>query len=123
MITGVWIEGQYLATQMLKQHPDTIMRNRVGEQKIILNDLLLLLTPYCKSSSEFISLCQNMQDMKETYREVRISYSVGDPVMKEKDGALIVIQTEESKVEMTDEQLAAIIIIAGNIRNKLILSN
>jgi hypothetical protein len=123
MITGVWIEGQYLATQMLKQHPDTIMRNRVGEQKIILNDLLLLLTPYCKSSSEFTSLCQNMQDMKETYREVRILYTVGDPVMEEKDGALVVRQTEESKVEMTEEQLTAIIIIAGDIRNKLILDN
>jgi hypothetical protein len=120
MITGVWIEAQYLATQMLKQHPDTIMRNRVGEQKIILNDLLLLLTPYCKSSSEFTSLCQNMQDMKETYRDVRISYTVGDPVMEEKDGAVVVRQTEESKVEMNDEQLTAIILITSTIRNKLI---
>lgn len=123
MITGVWIEAQYLATQVLKQHPDTLLRNRVGEQKIILNDLLLLLTPYCNSSSEFTSLCQNMQELKEKYRDIRISYTVGDPVMVEKDGALVVTQTEESKVEMTDEQLAAIIVISGSIRNKLISNN
>lgn len=120
MITGVWIEGQYLATQVLKQHPDTLLRNRVGEQKIILNDLLLLLAPYCNSSPEFTSLCKNMQELKEKYRDIRISYTVGDPVMVEKDGALIVTQTEESKVEMTDEQLAAIIVICDSIRNKLI---
>jgi hypothetical protein len=123
MITGVWIEGQYLATQVLKQHPDTLLRNRVGEQKIILNDLLLLLAPYCNSSSEFTSLCQNMQEMKEKYRDIRITYTVGDPVMVEKDGALVVTQTEESKVEMTDEQLAAIILITVSIRNKLISNN
>ncbi len=123
MITGVWIEGQFLATQVLKQHPDTILRNRVGEQKIILNDLLMLLSPYCNSSSQFASLCQNMQEMKEKYREVRITYTIGDPVMVEKNGALVVTQTEESKVVMTDEQLTAIIVLTGSLRDKLISNN
>ena len=123
MITGVWIEAQYLATQVLKHQPDTLLRNRVGEQKIILNDLLLLLTPYCSSSSEFTSLCQNMQEIKDKYRDIRISYTVGDPVMEEKNGALIVKQTEESRVEMTDEQLASIIVICSVIRDKLISNN
>jgi len=120
MITGVWIEGQYLATQVLKQHPDSILRNRVGEQKIILNDLLMLLAPYCNSNSEFTSLCRDMQDLKEKYRDIKITYTVGEPIMEEKNGSLVVTQTEESKVEMTDEQLNAIIAITGNIRNKLI---
>ena len=123
MITGVWIEGQYLATQVLKQQPDTILRNRVGEQKVILNDLLLLLAPYCRSSSEFSSLCQDMQELKEKYREIRISYTVGDPVMVEKNGALVVTQTEQSKVEMTNEQLSSIIVITSSFRNKLISNN
>jgi hypothetical protein len=123
MITGVWIEAQYLATQVLKHQPDTLLRNRVGEQKIILNDLLLLLTPYCSSSSEFTSLCRNMQEIKDKYRDIRISYTVGDPVMEEKDGALVVKQTEESRVEMTDEQLASIIVICSIIRDKLISNN
>jgi hypothetical protein len=123
MITGVWVEGQYLATQVLKQRTDTVLRNRVGEQKVILNDLLLLLAPYCKSSSEFTSLCQNMEELKEKYREIRIFYTVGDPVMVEKNGALVVTQTEQSKVEMTNEQLSSIIVITSNFRNKLISNN
>jgi hypothetical protein len=123
MITGVWIEGQYLATQVLKHDPDSILRNRVGEQKIILNDLLLLLAPYCKSSTEFTDLCQNMQEMKDKYRDIRIIYTLGEPVTIEKDGALVVRQTEESIVEMTKEQLVAIIVASGNIRNKLISNN
>jgi hypothetical protein len=123
MIAGVWIEGQYLATQILKQVPDTLLRNRVGEQKIILNDLLLLLSPYCNSGPEFSSFCQNMQEMKEKYREIRITFTVGDPVIVEKDGGLVVTQTEQSKVEMTREQLDAIIVISGSLRDKLISNN
>jgi hypothetical protein len=123
MITGVWVEAQYLATQMLKQHPDTLLRNRVGEQKIILNDLLMLLAPYKDSSSEFTSLWQEMQGLKEIYRDIIITYTVGDPVIVVKDGALTVKQTEESKVQMTDEQLASIILISGSIRDKLVSNN
>jgi hypothetical protein len=123
MITGVWIEGQYLASQVLKQHPDTILRNRVGEQKVILGDLLMLLAPYKDSGSDFGSLWKDMQDLMEKYKDVKITYTVGDPVMVEKDGALTVVQTEESKVEMTDEQLNAIIILSGSIRDKLVSNN
>jgi hypothetical protein len=123
MIIGVWVEGQYLATQVLKQFPDTILRNRVGEQKVILNDLLMLLAPYCNSGQEYKGLCQSMQNMKEKYRDIRITYTIGEPVMVEKDGALVVVQTDQSKVEMNDEQLAGIIEIVQNIRNKLISSN
>lgn len=123
MITGVWIEGQYLATQVLKQYPDTLLRNRVGEQKVILNDLIMLIAPYCNSGQEFKNLCQNMQNIKEKYRDIRITYTIGEPVMLEKDGALVVVQTDQSRVEMTEEQLASIIEITRDIRNKLILSN
>jgi hypothetical protein len=123
MIIGVWVEGQYLATQVLKQFPDTILRNRVGEQKVILNDLLMLLAPYCNSGQEYKDLCQSMQNLKEKYRDIRITYTIGEPVMVEKDGALVVVQTDQSKVEMTNEQLAGIIEIVQKIRNKLISSN
>jgi hypothetical protein len=123
MIIGVWIEGQYLATQVLNQHPDTILRNRVGEQKVILGDLLMLLAPYKDTTSEFTSLWKDMQTIREKYRDIVITYTVGDPVMEEKDGALVVRQTEESNVLMTDEQLKNIIVYSGSIRNKLILNN
>jgi hypothetical protein len=123
MLTGVWIEGQYLASKVIKQYPDTILRNRVGEQKLIINDLLMLLSPYCTSSEEYKSLCQNMQELKDKYRDVKITYSIGEPVMKEKDGALVVVQTDQSRVEMTNDQLKTIIEASERIRNKLISGN
>jgi hypothetical protein len=123
MIIGVWIEGQYLATQVVSQFPDKKLSDRIGEQKIILNDLLLLISPHCNRDSEFTSLCKNLQDIKDIYRELRITYTQGDPVSFEKDGGLVITQTETSVVEMSEEQLQGIIEITKNIRNKLILNN
>jgi hypothetical protein len=88
-----------------------------------LNDLLLLISPYCNRDSEFINLCKNLQDIKDKYRDVRITYTQGDPVSEEKNGGLVIKQTESSVVEMSGEQLEGIIEITRNIRNRLILNN
>ena len=123
MIIGVWIEGQYLATQVVNQFPDKMLSDRIGEQKIILNDLLLLVSPYCNRDSKFTGLCKNLQEIKDIYKDVRITYTQGDPISVEKDGRLEITQTETSVVDMTKEQLDGIIVVIKNIRNRLILNN
>ncbi|MCX6330778.1 MAG: hypothetical protein NTZ85_14850 [Bacteroidia bacterium] len=123
MIIGVWLEGQYLATQVVKEYPDPILKDRIGEQKIILNDLIMLANPYCNRDSEFGSLCKDLQIIKEKYRDIRITYTLGEPKSVEVDGGLKVEQTETSVVEMTDAQLAEIIEVTKIIRNKLITNN
>jgi hypothetical protein len=123
MIIGVWIEGQYLATQVVSQYPDKRLSDRIGEQKIILGDLLLLISPYCNRDPEFRSLCEDLSSIKSKYRDVKISYTQGEPVSEEKNGALVITQTETSNVEMSKEQLDSIIEVTRNIRNRLILNN
>ena len=123
MIIGVWIEGQYLATQVVSSDPDKILKDRIGEQKIILNDLLLLISPYCSRDSQFTKLCHDLEEIKTKYRDVRITYSQGDPVSVEKDGRLEIVQSETSEVEMSEDQLKGIISITEDIRNRLIINN
>ena len=123
MIIGVWIEAQYLATQVVKKHPDPMLKDRIGEQKIILNDLIMLASPYCNRDSEFNALCRSLQEIKDKYRDVKITYTLGDPVSVEIKGALVIQQTEKSIVEMTDEQLEEIIEVTRSIRDKLVLNN
>jgi hypothetical protein len=123
MIIGVWIEGQYLATQVVKRYPDQMLKDRIGEQKIILNDLILLAIPYCNRDSEYGDLCRYLQKVKEKYRDIRITYTLGEPISVEKDGGLVIEQTETSVVEMTDEQLTEVIDVTKEIRDNLILNN
>jgi hypothetical protein len=123
MIIGVWLEGQYLATQVVSKIPDKMLMDRIGEQKIILNDLIFLLIPYCNHDPEYTALCKNLQEIKDKYHDVRITFTQGDPISVEKDGGLTVTQTETSVVEMSKEQLDGIIEITKNIRNRLVLNN
>ncbi|MCU0377306.1 MAG: hypothetical protein MUC78_03515 [Bacteroidales bacterium] len=120
MIAGVWIEGQYLATQVASEYHDRILRDRIGEQKIILNDLLMLLRPYKNSSTEYSGLFEMMEGISSAYHDVTITYKLGEPETVEQDGRLVMIQHEESNVEMTDEQLAKITTLSKDIRNKII---
>ena len=43
MITGLWIEGLYLATQVVSEYPHPDISERIGEQKIIINDIINVL--------------------------------------------------------------------------------
>lgn len=83
----------------------------------------MLLAPFCKMSNDYSALCKDMELLKEKYRDVTITYTPGEPETVEVDGRLTVIQNEESKVEMTDQQLLEIIEITQTIRNNVILSN
>jgi len=123
MIIGVWIEGQYLATQVVNVYPNKMLSDRIGEQKIVLNDLIMLISPYCNRDPEFSSLCKDMQDIKDKYRDIRITYTQGDPVSVEKNGGLTIKQTETSVVTMTKEQLDGLIQLTKNIRDRLISNN
>lgn len=120
MIIGVWIEGQYLATQVVNKFPDKMLIDRIGEQKIILNDLIMLIAPYCNISNEFKDLCIDLSNLKEKYRNIKITFTQGEPVASEKNGGLVITQTESSVVEMTSEQLNDLIQVTYEIRNRLI---
>ncbi|HUW92685.1 MAG TPA: hypothetical protein VMV74_05945 [Bacteroidales bacterium] len=120
MIAGVWIEGQYLATQVILKFPDKMLRDRIGEQKIILNDLLMLLRPYSETNAEYASFFKMMEQISAAYRDIRITYKLGEPETVEQDGRLVMIQHEESNVEMTEEQLSEVVKLSLEMRNKLI---
>jgi|WetSurMetagenome_2_1015567.scaffolds.fasta_scaffold15459_4 hypothetical protein len=120
MITGVWLEGEYFASRVITSYPDNKLKDRIGEQKIILNDLLMLLRPYKDTSKEYGKLYEMMEQLSNQYREIRITYTIAKPQTVEQNGRLVLIQKEESVVEMTDEQLKKIVGLTLDIRNKLI---
>lgn len=120
LIVGVWIEAQYFATQVVKQYPEQLLKDRIGEQKNFLSDMISIISPYCDRDEKFIELCNYLGNISEKYARVKISYTQGDPISSEKDGGLVITQNDSSIVDMTDEQLTDIIEITGDVRNKLI---
>lgn len=117
MVAGVWIEGLHLATQVYGKtdHPD--IRNMIGEQKVILNDLIIILENYT-SDPMFADLLEDFHTMKKIYDDVEITYIMGEPETVEVDGMLMVVQNETTNIDMSDEVLASIIDVTETIRNK-----
>ncbi len=116
MIAGVWVEGLYLATQVATQNSNEDLKSMIGEQKLILNDLLLILNNY--SNEEAIATYINdLEEIKSIYDNVKITYEVGEPQTIEKDGMLMVVQSESSHVSMSDETLQKIIEVTEQVRN------
>jgi len=119
IITGVWIEGLYLATQVANESPHPELAERIGEQKIILEKLILIIDNYSKNK-RFAGLLEDLRKINALFKDIEITYTPGIPEPIEQDGMLIIIQNEESHVKISDDQLKNIIAVTKEIRNKLI---
>ncbi len=119
MVTGVWIEGIYLATAVNEMKANDEMRERIGEQKNILSDLYFVLK-FFEKKPHFKELISDFETLKEAYEGVTIRIEQGESKAEEIDGIYTVIQDEYTVVEMTDEQFIEITDNIKRIRNKLI---
>lgn len=119
MVIGVWVEGLYLATQVAEEAPHPDLSERIGEQKIILEKLILIVKNFSKDK-QFAQLLAEMNKLSELYSDIEIITIPGEPEAKEENGMLIFVQNETSQVKITDEQLKAIILTTEEVRNALI---
>lgn len=119
LVTGMWIEGMYLACQVVKEKPNETLRERIGDSKIVLSDLLLILKNY-KSNSSFANLVKEIEKIKKEYDNVTISVIPGEPEMVEVDGMLMFKDNSEQVIDISDETLAKIIASIENARTMII---
>lgn len=117
VVAGMWIEGAFLATQVAKKSNIFEINERIGEQKLILGELLPQLRRH-SSDANFVDLIADFESITEKYKDVKIEYVFDDPIVTEKDGRMIIEQQDKSIVHITDEQLKSIIQIVEEIRNK-----
>jgi len=69
LLSGVWLESLYLATQVIKQKENERIEEKIGEQKDILKDLLEMMGRY-KSNKNFASLITEFEKIKKAYEGV-----------------------------------------------------
>lgn len=118
LVTGVWVEQLYLITQVAKEQPSDRFRETIGEQKVILNNLLPILNAFKASDKNFEELVQHLEELKEVLDVAKITVHVDDNVQAREDG--IIVQNEYSVVELSKEELQEIITTTEKIRNKIV---
>ena len=119
MIAGTWVEGMYLVTQVVSEKSNPELSERIGEQKINLNNIMLILDNY-KEHEQVMKVIESLDGLKEEFDKVEITYVIGEPETVEQGGMIMIVQNEKSVVNISDEQLNKIISKTKQIRNKLI---
>jgi hypothetical protein len=108
IVTGAWIEGLYISGKVIEETNNKNLINRVAEQKEIINILEIILNNY-KNQPNFSELSERLAKLKMAYKDVKITTEIGEPTTMEVDGKLVIVQDEISHVEISPEQITAII--------------
>ncbi len=120
IVTGAWIEGMYITCSVIEQTNNSELINRLGEQKDIVNILLIILNNYGQADANFGELVKQMEGVKAAYENVRITTEFGEPKRIEKDGTLIIVQDEISHVEISPENVTNIITQIKKVREFIV---
>lgn len=119
IVTGVWIESMYLLGNTIKESPNAELSEKIGEQKIILGNLMLLLKNF-EQDPKFKVLINDLSEIQELYREVTITYEKGEPEAVEVNGQLVFQQNDKQFIDISNETLIKIIDKTNEVRNKII---
>lgn len=117
---GTWIQSMYIASNVQTVPPkSSVIHQRIGEQKMVLDNMLLLLYTY-RQDPNFQDLINDLMVLKKEFENVKISYVYAEPTMQEVDGMIVVVDNSRSEVVISDETLANISRIVKEIRDKII---
>jgi hypothetical protein len=119
VVTGVWLEGLYIASQVYKTVPNARIAERIGDQKLLLEDILDILRKYDQDKN-FAVLVKDLEFIHDVYKDVQIKIVPGTPTMVEQNGTFVIKQNERSEVTINDQQIVNITDRVNEIRNKLI---
>jgi len=120
IVAGVWIESMYLLCEVKKESPNTDLSEKIGEQKLILSNLMLVLKHY-ENDAKFKDLIDDFTEIQVLFNDVTITNVMGEPEMVEEDGMLVIKQNDEQTIEISNETLFKIIDKTVEVRNKIIL--
>lgn len=117
ILAGGWIETLHFATTLSATSDEQAIKNRIGEQKITIKNLINLLAPY-QENVEIGSLINHLNELKDIYNGVEFTYTFKEPTTDAENKITNI--NSESKVTMSAEQLKDISAKVNQIRNSII---
>jgi len=119
LLTGGWLEALHITTEVAANTKSQELRETIGSQKIILENIMLLLSFYKDSDQGMASLLADLEGLKAAYEKVNITYTYKESTFEIKDGVMVIKDNSTSTIEITDGDIANIRSITSDIRNKI----
>jgi hypothetical protein len=120
LLTGGWLEAMQITCQVAANNPkNKDLKETIGAQKIILEQIVLLLTFY-KGDENMASLLKDMESLKSTFDKINITYTYKESTMEIVNGVAIIKDNSSTTIDITDQDIAAIKDLTNAVRNKII---
>ena len=114
MLLGGWLESLYLASRAYIKSPQDFLKGRIEEQKIILEQFLLLLSFY--ENQEVKQLTQSFNRLQQLYTKSEVIKNETDSITT---GSLVMVNGPD-QANFTPQDIAQILQITTQIRTKII---
>ncbi len=118
IVAGSWIEVMYIATHVASLQPHPELLERIGEQKVVLDQILLIISSY-PGDGYFGSLSDRFREIKTIFDGVTITYHYEEPETKEVDGRLVIVNNSHTEIDIDSSQVGELRDIVGRVRNIL----
>jgi hypothetical protein len=120
LLTGGWLEAVHVICEVAKANPtNKEMQETIGEQKIILENIILLLSFYKESDPNMASLLTDLEGLKKSFEKVNITYTYKESTFEIVDGVMVIKDNSTSTIDITPQNVEDISSIISTIRTKI----
>jgi hypothetical protein len=120
-LTGGWLEALHVLCEVAAANPtNRELQETIGEQKIILENIMLLLSFYKDNDPNMAALLTDVEELKRAYDKVKVTYTYKESTFEIVDGVMVIKDNSSSTIEISQDDVNSIRSITAGIRNKVI---
>jgi len=120
LLTGGWLEAMHITCQLSSKDPSNkVLQDTIGEQQIILEQIILLLKFY-ESDENMASLLKDLTNLQTAFEKIKITTVYKAPTQEVVNGVVMVKDNSTTTVEITAEDVNNIKDLTAEIRSKII---
>jgi hypothetical protein len=121
LLTGGWLEAMHITCSVAGNDPkNKELNEKIGEQKIVLEKIIKLLSFYKDTDSHMASLLTDLKGLEDIFNKVNITYTYKESTFEVVDGVMVIKDNSTTTVDITPEQVTEIKNISSSIRTKII---
>lgn len=121
LLTGGWLEAMHITCNVAGSDPNNKeLQEKIGEQKVILENIILLLSFYKESDQNMASLLTDMEELKKVFDKVNITYTYKESTFEVVDGVMVIKDNSTTTIDIKPENINDIRTLTSNVRNKII---
>jgi hypothetical protein len=121
LLTGGWLEAIHVTCQVSSSDPSNKeLQETIGEQKIILENIVLLISFYSETDSNMKGLMNDLLVLQSAFDTIEITTTYKESTMEIVDGVMMIKDNSESHVNITTENVEEIKTLTEGIRKKVI---